>query len=251
MTIELPNQISATSIERLIKDPYEFWLQNILKIRPLESLEYQSRLKDYGVYVHKVIELYSTPDYHSHLTSSQNRWQTISEELINEMQLCETTAALWRPKIAKTYLLFSQFLDNNSGVDKAYIELAGARVIDLGYRNITVTSVADRIEIDQEGNITIIDFKTGTIPTKDEVNRGYAVQILIEAIILAGNGFENIKYNGHDIRCLYVRLGSQLDSPEYLEVLLTSDDIEAHYRGLQDLLTDYDNTKLEKYSSSI
>lgn len=48
-----------------------------------------------------------------------------------------------------------------------------------------------------------------------------------------------------------MRLGSQLDSPEYLEVLLTSDDIEAHYRGLQDLLTDYDNTKLEKYSSSI
>lgn len=250
--IYLPAQISATSVERLIKDPYEFWLRNIIKIRELDSLDAKKeQFRDFGIFVHRVIELFSDKSVMQDIHIAQDRWQAISENIIEDQKVLNSYAAIWRPKIAKIFFLYSDFINQRESNYTLYTEYKGSTVIDLGYREITITSIADRIEVKDNGDVTIIDFKTGSIPTKDEVKKGAAVQMLIEAIILADGGFTDIKWNKQSIKCVYVRIGSQLDTPEYLEVDLSYDDIKQHKKGLEKLLASHDNVNINEYEQSV
>ncbi len=56
----------------------------------------------------------------------------------------------------------------------------------------TLTAKADRIDRMTDGTLTIIDYKTGALPTNKEVAAGYAPQLPLEAAIAAAGGFEDL-----------------------------------------------------------
>ena len=59
----------------------------------------------------------------------------------------------------------------------------------------TIASKADLLEIDSFGNISIIDYKTGEIPSLKKVKDGEKIQLPIEAIIASKDGFRLGKTN--------------------------------------------------------
>ena len=56
-----------------------------------------------------------------------------------------------------------------------------------------LTARADRIDQLADGRIEIIDYKTGSTPTKKQVENGLPPQLPLEALIARENGFEELK----------------------------------------------------------
>jgi ATP-dependent helicase/nuclease subunit B len=52
-----------------------------------------------------------------------------------------------------------------------------------------LTGRADRIESYAEGDVSILDYKTGTPPSQKQVEQGLAPQLLLEAAMAADGGF--------------------------------------------------------------
>ena len=52
-----------------------------------------------------------------------------------------------------------------------------------------------------DGSVTIIDYKTGTAPSKKSVEAGRSTQMLIEAALIANGGYQTIT-KGADIKAL-------------------------------------------------
>lgn len=250
-SIYLPGKLSATAVERLIKDPYHFWLQHIHKIQQFDDIYADDSVKDFGITIHKIIELHSSQKW-TNGEECTNMWHIISESLISKIR-SPLRVALWRPKIEKIGQLFLSFEQIRKN-ERKYLrsEIAGNMELLLhnGTKSITITSIADRIEIDYAGNITLIDFKTGAIPAKEDVLNGHSVQMIIEAIIYFSGGFADIPIK-NEVTCIYVKLSSQLDEPEYLSFSLTREDIIKHKAGLIQLLEYYDGADINTYLASV
>ena len=51
---------------------------------------------------------------------------------------------------------------------------------------------ADRIDRQTDGALSIIDYKTGTVPSEKQIKAGYAPQLPLEAVIAEAGGFEGV-----------------------------------------------------------
>ena len=69
-------------------------------------------------------------------------------------------------------------------------------------KSICVTSKADRIDINPNGKVAIIDYKTGTVPAIKEVKNFESPQLLIEGLMYASNGFNIPIIGTHEIDLL-------------------------------------------------
>ena len=65
--------------------------------------------------------------------------------------------------------------------------------IKIDFENIKISGKVDRILIDKEQNIRVIDYKTGQAPTKKDVIFGLEPQLTIYAWILSETLFKNSK----------------------------------------------------------
>ena len=80
----------------------------------------------------------------------------------------------------------------NDPIKDRKTEVLGKISFLVGNTNFTLTAVADRIDIMKNGNLLIIDYKTGTIPSSKEVEAGFSPQLPLEAVIASNGGFSNI-----------------------------------------------------------
>ena len=68
--------------------------------------------------------------------------------------------------------------------------------ITIGTRQFQVTAKADRIVRHDDGSVTLVDYKTGGLPTKKAVEDGRATQMLVEAALIASSGYEDVGTTG-------------------------------------------------------
>ncbi len=100
---------------------------------------------------------------------------------------------------------------------------------------------AEKSEINKENKATIIDYKTGSIPTKKDVFSGLSPQLIIESIILLDGGFG--KLGSIEAESLvYVKINSKSPYISLTEIAINKEDIQKHKQGLINLLTHYITT---------
>jgi ATP-dependent helicase/nuclease subunit B len=58
--------------------------------------------------------------------------------------------------------------------------------------SITLTARADRIDLLPNGRLAILDYKTGTPPSKKQVLEGHKPQLVLEAAMLAARAFPGL-----------------------------------------------------------
>ncbi len=177
-----PKKISVSAMESLMKDPYSFYAKYILRLKPLPDLEPKITPKKYGTAVHEIfawfIENYQNlPDNSFELITEQAK-KTFKEQGI---------PLFWLMLFNRASKWLIEELSNRDGA-KSFPEVKGSTKI----RNIELTAIADRIDVDRESNSVIIDYKTGTPPTPSAVAAGYSPQLVIEALIAIAGGFKDI-----------------------------------------------------------
>jgi ATP-dependent helicase/nuclease subunit B len=199
-----PNKLSVTAIETLMRDPYSIYAKNILKLRPLEPIDKEPSGAEFGIFIHNLLETYFKQ---YNLIKNQDHFEYIQElarNIISEQKIKPTIVSFWWPRferIAKWFIENERIRRKNN--IQIFSEIGGEYKINAADKEFTLHARADRIETDSQNNITIIDYKTGTIPSDTDVLLGLSPQMTLEALIANNQGFF---ISGHTVTLEYWKL---------------------------------------------
>ena len=214
-----PRKMSASAFEKLLRDPYGVYAEYILKLKPLECLNKEEDMRDFGNLVHNVLEEFNK-NYPSSLPENTAEILTnMVRKAFEESNLQKEKLSFWIPKAEKMMSWIAKVEEAyRHEVEKVNNEVWGRFCIDdLPGGKFEVYARADRIDKLIGGKVNIIDYKTGSARTKNEVKKGYAPQLPIEALIARNGGFDNIEKDEVN-SLMYWKLGDK--------VVCVDDDIE-------------------------
>lgn len=166
----------------------------------------------------------------------------IAKSVLESSNIPEHSKKSWSTKLAAIAPEFIEF-DEKRRKDSVHIysEIKGQLELDIAGWKINIIAIADRIEIDKNGTVTILDYKTGVVPTKKEVISGLSPQLLVEAIVLSEGGFAIESEKVH--KFIYVKINSSQPYIKTTEITLEQGDLLKHKHGLISLLEHYVNTR--------
>lgn len=185
-----PRKLSASSIETLMRDPYEIFASKILKLKPLNPLDAKAAPSDYGNIVHKILENFSQI-YPSTLDDKAlDVLIKIGLDEFSKRRLPPQVRAFWWPMFEKTAeWLVKEEKSYRTNIAKVFGEVKGQIEFEVAGGKFTLEARADRVDLTKDGKINIIDYKTGEIRSNNEIDSGYAPQLPLEGLIASMGGF--------------------------------------------------------------
>ncbi|WP_375319259.1 PD-(D/E)XK nuclease family protein [Candidatus Tisiphia endosymbiont of Oplodontha viridula] len=240
-----PETISVTDIEMLVRNPYSFYAKKILNVRSRDMIGHEPKISEFGSFVHKVLEQYSK-NYNKLENNKVGLILDISNNILQNTILPTYTQKIWQIKfvpIAESFIEFDE--QRRTNCKYIYSESRGEILLNIGGQELTIIGVADRIEIDEFGAAVIIDYKTGSLPSRKDVETGLSPQLIIEALMLQEGGFgievHNVK------QAVYVKISSSKPIIQTLEIEFTREELARHKQGMMRLLEYYITNKSFSY----
>ncbi len=188
-----PRQLSVTAIETLMRDPYSVYARYVLDLRPRAPLDASPSVSERGIFTHAALDTFvkKYPD-----TLPDNAYEEllkIGAETFETRMNSPSVRAFWWPRFERIAAWFVRFEQERREVMHTVgAEVRGKLEIDLGDAVFTLTTIADRIDADPDGKLSIIDYKTGTVPSQKAVSAGLSPQLVLEAYIAFEGGFPDI-----------------------------------------------------------
>lgn len=162
-----PKRFSCTDIEYLVKNPYAIYAKYILKLKEINYLKDNvSILK--GNVIHKVLENLLKNNNTFHLQDTYF-WTFSIDHILK-----------WVSNTMK-----------NRDVQRYFTEIKG----EINFGEFSIFGIADRIDVMRDKSAVIIDYKTGTVPSKKSIMDFVKPQLLIESVILMKGGFKGVNFN--------------------------------------------------------
>lgn len=178
-----PQRLSVTDVELLKRDPYALYAKKVLKLHCLDDLDAVPSAADYGTLVHAVMrEFIGTPG-----PRTQERLEQIVQTHLNQSILNPTQRMLWAAQIRAALPAILACETDHSAVE-SWCEVKGETTIG----PLTLTAWADRIDRTEDNTLTVIDYKTGSVPPVRDVQAGMAPQLPLEGLIAEQGGFADI-----------------------------------------------------------
>ena len=188
-----PRRLSVTEIETWLRDPYAIYARHILRLRVLDPIDQSTDAADYGSLVHGGINRF----LRQHGTSWPARAaEKLREALFTEMKDAALRPALeawWAPRLERIAYWVAYLEIGRRGANAPVTiasEVAGKW--ELPAQRFTLTGRADRIEQLADGGLVILDYKTGTVPSKKQVELGLAPQLPLEAAMAEAGAFPSV-----------------------------------------------------------
>lgn len=202
-----PRKLSASGINLLVEDPYSVFAKYILKLYPLDELDRPLDQRDYGTLIHAIIEDFNNLYPNALPENALNFLIELGYKYFDTQNINDDIKAFWLPKfLATAKWVIEQEKDYRFNVEKIYNEVNGESTYELPQGYFTLTAKADRIDVLKDGCINILDYKTGKIPSKKQVENGHALQLLIEALLARKNAYSIVK-NKNVSNLIYWQLG--------------------------------------------
>lgn len=227
-----PKELAVTRVGLLIRDPYAIYAQYILRLRPLDPLRPEADAALRGQVLHKILEDFAkTRAAGETRTAAKARLLDIAARVLLEQTPWPAARALWLARMARAADFFLSFDARLGGVpvwleDKGKVKLTGL--------DFTLAGTPDRIDRLPDGRLHIIDYKTGTPPTK-AAQKSFDKQLLLAAAMAERDAFKGLE--GSQVALIsYVGLGS---SPKLEETDITPEVTGEVWEGLYRLIAHY------------
>ena len=196
-----PRALSVTRIEDWIANPYAIFARDILSLLPLEPIGGEPDAALRGRLVHDVMQRFAAL-YPQELPGEiAAELMRLADLLFDEFGAHPSIRAFWRPQLERFARWFAATEPGRRrGVARSFAEVAGELEFEAPAGSFTLRARADRIDLSQNGALSIYDYKTGRPPTKSAVSGGWAPQLPLEAAIAQRGSFRGIE--SHDVEAL-------------------------------------------------
>lgn len=204
-----PRRLSASGIELLMRDPYSVFAKYILRLKPLEDIEPDLTMADYGTIIHGILEQFNNRFPGEFPADAREQLLALGRQSFADNNLAQERRAFWWPGFEKIVdWLVNVEQEYRLNIRRVNNEVKGEYSWNAPAGEFTVTAKADRVDQTCDGKINIIDYKTGKARTPKEVRAGYAPQLPIEGLIAANGGFGALPAAAVD-SLIYWQLGRQ------------------------------------------
>lgn len=176
-----PKQLSVTQIDTLQRDPYAIYARHILKLNRLDPLNAPVDARPRGTAIHKALE-----DFDTALPEMQTA-DALHTAFLGELRAAGEPAhkiLADRASLKTTAIEYLRWWGVRQDTIKAvWPEVGGAITLDIAGDPFKLTGIADRLELNNDGTYTIIDFKTGDGKTRKQIDSGFEQQLPFLALI--------------------------------------------------------------------
>ena len=236
-----PRKFWATDMDVLIRDPYAIYAKYILKLRPLDEIARPADAALRGSLYHECLAQYVEKFPSGKLPENAlEELEKIADDIFSAFQNNLTVKRFWRQRfthIASWFITHEKACREHNSYSLS--EKSGRILLQAPNGPITLGAKADRLDRSAAGKWSIIDYKTGLPPSSQQVQKGRATQLLIEAFIAAQGGFEGQKKEADfPIESLeYWHLTGKAAKPAEIKNVTPEDfDLEYYFERLKALL---------------
>jgi ATP-dependent helicase/nuclease subunit B len=188
-----PTEFFVTQIEKLLRDPYAIFARYILRLKKLDEHNEPLDARHIGNLFHQVLQSYAEASPPPSPTERITLLQSLFDQLAPEYGLTEEHLAFWRVRSSEAFTWLAQWDANRREQgNPVIIEGKGAWSFDIDGSAFTLSARADRIDMLNNGDAFIIDYKTGTPPPTRRQAKKFSPQLPLTALIVANGGFEEI-----------------------------------------------------------
>lgn len=188
--VSRPNRFSVTEIETLRRDPYAIYAKRILGLRPLDSIIRDPGAIERGTLFHDILHDFIVTGADPRAGDAEERLLEAGRRRFVEAALPVDVEAVWWPRfevMAKGIVRWERE-DRPDGVTNRLTEAEAGR-IDIGVTGAQLHGRADRIDILVNGDADILDYKTGSYPSKGQAHTLLSPQLALEAALMARGAF--------------------------------------------------------------
>ncbi len=183
-----PRQLSVTDVEKLVRDPYALYARKVLGLRRLERPDERIEARARGTAIHLAFEAFAAewPDLAPDAASGRFtalymealRREAAPEALLAREAVLAERAGVWVARME---------VERRRGSPTVLVEQEG----ELQLGEVKLTCRADRLEL-ADGAVHVLDFKTGRVPTRKEIETGFSPQLTLTAALLMHGGFPEL-----------------------------------------------------------
>ena len=214
-----PKHFSVTEIETLRRDPYAIFARRILRLRPIDPLIRDPDVAERGSLFHDILAHFTEEEIDPLRQDAAACLLEIGRRHFDNLALPEEIDAVWWPRFQS---LVPEYLDWERDraplIAQRHPEIASKK-ISVGTTGVTLSGRADRVDLRRDGTVDIIDYKTGSTPSKRQAHVLLSPQLALEAALLARGAFHEVG-NRAAADLLYVRLrpSGRVDPESILKV---------------------------------
>lgn len=193
--------ISATALDRLLGDPYQFYAERIMQLASLDAIEADPGPAWQGTTAHGILQRW----HEARRGDPDVEIAPIMARLLDEQNAHPLMRALWEPRLLAA-LEWVAGQVRASPREVLAVEAKG----EMRWDGVRVHGRADRIDRLPGGGLAIVDYKTGTPPSAARVEAGFALQLGVLGLIAGAGGFPAAR--GEPESYEYWSLGRSKDS---------------------------------------
>ncbi|MEW6631895.1 MAG: PD-(D/E)XK nuclease family protein, partial [Pseudomonadota bacterium] len=181
-----------TEIETLRRDPYAIYARRILGLMPLEPLIRDPGAAERGTLFHEILHLFTR-------RVEDPRAPGALASLIEAGRVCFADAALppdieavWWPRFEKLAENIIEWeLTRADAVARRHSEERASKTA-VGRTGVTLSGYADRVDLLAGGMADILDYKTGSSPSKAQAHTLLSPQLALEGALLRRGAFKEL-----------------------------------------------------------
>lgn len=216
-----PTELTVSSIEQWRRDPYGLYARRILGLRMLDPLEATLGAADRGEALHRTLDEFLR-DHPSGLlpAGAIASFEALGKRHLADLLAAPAERAFWWPRFQRLarWFVATENERRRMGARLLGNESDGTLTVGSTQRPVRIVARADRIDEVEPGAWEIIDYKTGRVPTKDELEALFAPQLLIEAAMAERGGFAKITGKARSVRLSYWQANGLGDGGKVSEI---------------------------------
>ncbi len=202
-----PTRLSVTRVETWMRDPYSIYARHILKLEPLDPLEADPGAAERGTFVHEALDRFLKAFPDDLPEDALDRLLAFGGQAFGDALAQPVVRAFWWPRFRRVASWFlDQHQERRANALSLFSEVSGALEIKAPHGAFQLTAKADRIDCLREGGYVVIDYKTGTAPSENEVTAGLAPQLPLEAAMVHAGAWKEAVIEGPVTALEYWRL---------------------------------------------
>lgn len=174
--------ISATALDRLLGDPYQFYAGQIMRLKELEAIEDEPGPQWQGTAAHKILQRW----HEARRSDPSAEIAPIMAAVMEEANAHPLMRALWEPRLLAA---LEWVADEVRGSDREVLAVEEDARGEFRFEGVRIHGKPDRIDRLPGGGVAIVDYKSGKPPTAAQVEAGFALQLGVLGLIARAGGF--------------------------------------------------------------
>lgn len=190
--VRRPTRFSVTEIETLRRDPYAVYARRILGLEALEPLLRNPGAAERGTLFHDIAHAFTLSGVDPAAPDAEARLLEIGRAQFDACGLPPDIDAVWWPRFARMAANFIAWERARPAGTLRRIAETRAEATPVGATGIVLSGRADRIDVRPAGMADILDFKTGSSPSKAQAHTLLSPQLALEGALLMRGAFAEV-----------------------------------------------------------